>query len=277
MLTTSGKAFMKKYMAGQAGTLVGAVAIGAGDTAATLADTKLQLEFSRSAIDVISYDFSTDKLVFKCTLDETVGGSIREVGLWTLEDSPTPGTQQSQMLTSFDSATETWSAGTWDGSVTRIGVDSLKLTPALSTTTQTVLTGVNYDFSANSSADIFTFAFNCDNAFTSNIKVDFRTDSSNYYEFTVTTPTSGYHINTFTMGTASVTGAPSWSDINEIAISVTATSGGAGSVELDAIRIDDVDTITPDYTLIDRFVLVTPIVKVEGAVQDLEFSLAVSI
>lgn len=277
MITTTGKTFIKRYLAGQAGDMVGAISVGIGSTAAALGDTRMQFEFARVPVDVISYDFASDLLVFKGSLDETVGGKIYEVAIWTSEVNAAAGNQESRIITTFDSETESWTNGTFDSAVTRIGADSLKHTPSASGNTSSVLTGLTLDFVDNSSLDTFVIAYNVDNSFTSSIKFRFRTDASNYYEFTVSTPTTGYKFSSFTKGSATVTGAPSWADINEIEVITTATGGGAASVEFDGIRIEDVDTVAPEYGLVARFIPVTPIVKAEGIVHDVEYTLPVTI
>lgn len=277
MLTAKGKTFLKQYLAGHAGTVAGALSVGIGSTGATINDTRLQFEFARVPITVIDYDFSTEKLVFKATLDENVSGDIYEVGLWTNEVNSSVGNQESKLITSFDSETEDWTNETTETAIARIGADSLKHTPAASTSVSSVLTGIVLDLVDYSSLDTFVFAYNVDNANTASINVRLRTNSSNYYEFTITTPGTGYMFASWQKGTATVVGTPSWADINEVEIVTTATSGGSASVEFDGLRIEDVDSVAPEYGLIARFVLPTPIIKTEGIVQDIEYALSVNI
>lgn len=276
MITANGKKFIKRYLAGQAGSMVGAISIGIGDATATINDARLQFEFARVPVTVIDYDFANDLLVFKGTLDESVEGKIYEVAIWTAEVNSAAGNQESKLLTSFDSASENWDVETMTSSGTRIGVDSLNHTPALSTTTASILSGITLDLVDYSSLDQFTLAYNVSNSFTSSIKIRFRTDASNYFEFTVNTPTTGYKFSTFAKGTATIVGAPLWSDINEIEVRTTATAGGSASVMYDGLRIDDIDTVAPEYGLVARFIP-TPVVKTDGIVQDIEYALPVTI
>lgn len=277
MITANGRTFIKRYLAGQAGSMVGAISVGIGSTAASLNDTRLAFEFARVPVSVISYDFASDLLVFKGTLDESVSGKIYEVGIWTAEVNTAAGNQGSQLITSFDSASESWTNGTYDTVTTRIGPDSLKHTPAASGNVSSVLSGLTLNFIDNSSLDSFVMAYNVDNANTSSIELRFRTDASNYYRFTVSAPTAGYKFSVFTKGSAAVVGAPKWDDINEIEIVTTATSGGAASVEFDGVRLEDVDTIAPTYGLVARYVPTLPTVKAEGFVHDVEYTLPVTI
>jgi hypothetical protein len=277
VITARGKTFIKRYLAGQAGSAVGAISVGIGATAATVNDERLQFEFARVPVNVIDYDFVTNELIFKGTLDEEVEGKIYEVGIWTDESNAAPGSQESNLLTSFDSASEDWSVETFDSAITRIGTDSLKQTPASSGTSSSVLTGILLDLVDYSSLDTFVLAYNVDNANTANVKVRLRTDASNYYEFTVTSPTAGYKFASFTKGSATVVGTPSWADINEIEIRTTATGGGSASVEFEGLRIEDVDSVAPEYGLVARFIPAAPETKVEGIVKDIEFALPVTV
>ena len=276
MITTLGKTFIKKYLAGQAGTLVGSISVGIGATAATAGDTTMQFEFARVPVDVTDFDFVNNQLVFKGTLDETYEGVIYEVGLWTADTNPALGSQESHLLTSFDSTSESWDTATFDATA-RIGADSLKHTPAASATSANVLSSINLDLVDYSSLDTFVLAYNVQNANTANIKIRLRTDASNYYEFTITSPTSGYKFSSFTKGSATVVGTPDWADINQIEVRTTATSGGAASVLFDGLRIEDIDSVAPEYGLIARFVPASPVTKSEGFVQDIEYALPVTI
>lgn len=276
MITTSGKTFIKRYLAGKAGTAAGAISMGIGDAAAQVADTRLQFEFSRIPVALTEYDFVDDKLVFKGSIPAEVSGKIYEIGLWTDEINTLAGNQGSRLVTTFESDSEEWTNGTFDTNTVRIGPNSLKHTPTASTTVTSTMSNLTLDFGDNSAADLFLFAYNVDNANVANIKLRFLKDSSNYYEFTITSPTAGYKFSTFAKGTATIVGVPSWEEINEVSVATTSTGGGVGSVEYDGIRIEDIDTISPEYGLIARYILPSPIEKVEGTVLDLEYRLNVT-
>jgi hypothetical protein len=277
MITTNGETFIKRFLAGQAGQLVGAIAVGIGDATEDADDARLQFEVARVPIDITAYDFDNEEVVWKGSLDSDLAASIYEVGLFTSEINASAGNQETKLLLTFESDVEAWDVFTSDTSVTRVGIESMKHAPALSTTTSSVLTGLTIDLSQNSSLDTFTLAYNVGNSNTSSVKIRLRTDASNYYEFTVSTPTTGYKFATFTKGSAAVTGTPDWSDISEIEIRTTATSGGAASVIYDGFRIDDTDTVAPEYGLVARYKFSSPISKVEGVVQDAEYGLLVNV
>lgn len=277
MITSTGKTFIKRYLAGQAGTLVGAMSVGIGNLAPAVGDTKLRFEFARIPVNVTDFDMVNNQLIFKGTLPETVYGTIYEVGLWTSETNPALGSQENKILTSFDSATEVWTAGTFVSTNTRLGADSLRIQPAVSSSLSAVQTGLTLDLVDYSSLDQFVLAFYNANANTSSLRFRLRTDASNYYEYSVSTPATGFNIATFDKGSATVVGTPDWSDINEVLVSVTAGSGGAADVQFDGLRIEDIDSVSPQYGLISRYVLSSPINKAEGIIQDVEYALNVSI
>lgn len=269
--------FIKRFLAGTAGDVVGALSIGVDSTAATLGDTRLGFEFGRIPVSNIAYDKANDRLVFKGSIPEEVSGKVYEVGLWTAETDSLAGNQASRLVTTFDADSEIWVPETVETTVARIGVDSLKHTPGASATSSSVMSELTMEFDDNSSADMFIFAYNVENSNTSTIQWRFRTDASNYYQFQVSTPTTGYKISSFTKGSATITGTPAWDDINEIEVRVTSTAGGSSAVEFDGIRIEDIDTVNPEYGLIARFVPGSPVTKADGLVYDMEFTLAVSV
>lgn len=277
MITNRGKTFIKRFLAGQSGTLVGAISVGIGNQAATATDERLQFEFARVPVIVTDYDFTTDRLIFKGTLSEDVEGVIYEVGIWTSETNAASGNQESRLLTSFDSATEDWDVETYTAANTRIGVDSLLHTPAASATSASVLSGISLDLVDFTSLDSFILAYNVGNANAASVTIRLRTDSANYYQFTVSAPAAGYRFATFTKGSATVVGTPDWANINEIEVRTTATAGGAANVQYDGLRIEDVDSVAPEYGLVSRYIPAAPITKVEGIVRDIEFALPVSI
>lgn len=278
MITTYGRNYFKRYLSGQ-NVPATSFAVGIGSTAASINDTKLQFEFYRVPIDLISYDFATDKLIFKGTLPEELMGRIHEVGIFSLADNPVAGVSNNRIITTFDSEDEDWgtTATFVSGSGNRLGADALTATPSASATTSHIMSNVGIDLSASLSSDTFTFAYNVDNANTANIKLRFRTDDTNYYEKTISTPTTGYKIDTFTKGSLTAVGSPNWLDINEIEVSVTATSGGAASVWFDGVRIDDTTSVTPDYGLVARFIPGAFVLKEDAVSFDIEYALGVTI
>jgi len=278
MLTVQGKTHIKRFMAGQVSDIAKSIAIGLGGKAEDTNDTSLQFEVGRADIILKSYDFVNNKLIFKASIPQEFAGNIYEVGLWSQTTNSAAGEYTSRLLTSFDSNSETWSAGTFASTNTRIGEDSLRIAPATSATVTSTLTDMFSDFAGNSGADSFVVAFYNNNANVSAIRVRFKTDGANYFTFTLSSPTTtGYRIVSIAKSTAVATGTPSWTNITAFEVEVVATGGGAAQVDFDGIRIEDLDTINPEYVMVARELLPSPLTKVEGRVQDVEFSLPITI
>lgn len=276
MITNEGKLHIKRYLAGIVPNIGQQIGFGLGSTAEVIGSTDLQFEVDRSNILVVSYDFENDRLIFKAEVPETYAGKIYEVALFY--GVPPYNTK---MLTTFDSPTEVWvtdsGAPVFNSTNTRIGIDSLRLTPALSTTSTSIVSSMNFDLSENSSSDKFLLAFNNGNTNAQTVAVRLKTDASNYYTLTVTNPASGYIISEILKSAATVTGTPSWANITSIDVLVTSKSSGASQVDFDGFRIQDQSTIRQNYTLVSREVLPSPFTKVEGMVQEIEFTLDVTV
>lgn len=274
---------IKRYMAGFVPSIAQSVAFGIGTKAEAADDNKLQFEVERSDIVLTSYDFINDRLVFKAPVADNFSGTIHEVALFSAQTNEVAGEFGSKLLTTFDSTTEDWANPTtaiesaFAAGTGRVGIDSLHQEPAAGGSVTDALTELFLDLSGHSAADKFLFAFNVNNANVSSINFKFMTDASNFYQFNVGAQTTGYKIVEAAKSTAVVTGTPDWENITEMRVSTFSTAGGSASVDFDAIRIDDVDTINPDYVMVSRELLSAPFVKQEGKTQEIEFSLAVNV
>lgn len=283
MISTDGKTHIKRYFAEMVPTVAQSIAIGIGGKAEAVGDTKLQFEVDRSDIITRSYDFLNNKVVYKAMVPDTFNGTIYEVALYSMAVDSVAGEFGSKLITTFDSDTESWLdattavAGTYVSTNARVGGDSLQHTPAASGTKTDSMAEIFLDLSGHSGADKFVFAFYVGNANTSSMRFRFHTDASNYYEFALGSQTSGYKVVEANKSTATVTGTPNWNNITEIRVSTTSGAGGASDVQFDGIRIDDADTINPDYVMVARELLAVPVVKPDGKVQEVEFTLDLSV
>lgn len=283
MLTLDGKTHLKRYLAGMVPAIAESMAFGIGDRPESEGDTALQFEVSRSNISLVSYDFETDRLIFKAPVPDGFDGQVFEVALFSTAVNSVSAGFGSRLLSTLDTQTEFWVDAT-DGSIeaysttgSRLGVNSLNHSPAAGGTKTSRLSEIFLNLSGYSQSDKFVFAYNVNNANTSALRFQFLTDASNYYEIALGTQTPGYKIIESPKSTATTTGTPDWSNITEIRVSTTSNANGASSVDFDAIRIEDIDTINPDYVMVSREVLVAPYTKENGKAQDIEFSLAVNL
>lgn len=279
MITTEGKLHIKRYMARIVPSIGLAVAFGVGTQAENLSDTRLQFEIERTDVDTTTYDFTNDHLVFKCSLPEDFDATIYEVALFSMASNTTAGAYGSKLLSSFDSATEEWLtngvAPVFTTGNARVGEDSLNHTPTTGNTSTSALTNLIMDFSAYSAADLFNIAFYNTNTNASVVGFRLKTDATNYYTFNISNPAVGYNFYTIPKGNAIVTGSPQWGAITSIEAFTTA-AGGSANVDFEGLRIEDVDTVNPDYVLVARKVI-TPFVKQNGMAQDFEFHMDVNV
>lgn len=276
LLTTEGKKIILRYLAGQRRVIGDTLAVGIGTTAAAITDETLKFESERAKVDVISPDYADSKIIFKGTLPISMQGEIREVGLWSQADSETSGDFVSRLLLTFDDATEDWTGGTFTSDVTKIGGDALRIT-ATASSTSAAETGLTFDLSGYSDTELFKLSYYVNDSNVSSIVIRIKTDDSNYFSYTISTPTSGHKIFEFNKSTASATGTPDWSNINEIELRVTATGGGTTNVDFDALRVEDTDSLNPEYVLISRAVLGAALQKTANKQMDIEYTWEITI
>src|SRR6476469_6797323 len=108
MITQQGVTYIKRYLAGFVPSMAQSIAFGLGNRAESNTDTKLQFEVERVDINLTSYDFVNNKLIFKAELPDDFQGQIYEVGLFSQPSNAVAGEFGSKMLSSFDSFDEGW-------------------------------------------------------------------------------------------------------------------------------------------------------------------------
>jgi len=271
LLTTNGKTAIMKYLAGYSGHFGRSIRLGIGATAAAVGDATMNFETAAIPVYLISPDYVNTALVFKGRMDDASAMVIYEAGLSTAIPDSTAA-NSSRLLLGFDSNIDVWSAGVWT-TTSRFGGDALRLAPATSTTVSANMQDVLMDLSGYSNADEFRLAYNSNNANTASVFVRLFTDASNYFTYTVASPGTGFQIKTFNKSNFVATGTPSWSNITQATVSVTAGAGGSAQVDFEGLRIDDRDTFADSDILVSRAVLGTPITKVPGLPLDIEYTL----
>lgn len=291
LLTTAGKRIMASFMAGLTGRWAGAIAVGASGASVGATGTRLNYEWGRVEIDssAVSYGqgaTGSHRLIFKGTLDSSYSGKIYELGVFPQLINAGAGVGQSQNI-AFGGSDDPWQeyvTGTgwttistaFDTTVNRVGSDAALLTAAASTQKRYRISGISVDLSTYSTADLINFAFqnNTNNPTVLNILM--ATDDSNYFISSVTPATwlgtvGSYKSNTLTKANFTTVGSPDWASITSIEFQITAPGGGAVNLYLDGIRIEDTDTLNPDFALISHSVLASPVTKVAGTMLDVEY------
>lgn len=274
LITNEGKNAILAFMAGYTGNFAADICFGAGETAAAAANTDLELQWARTPIVSISPDYINTMIVYKARLDAGIAGKIYEAGLRSQQSNQSD--YNSRTLIDF-SSTAAWSIATFNATNSRVGPDSLRLSPAASATSTATLADTFMDLSGYSVNDSFRLGYQPNDAFTASIFVRLYTDASNYFTFTVSAPTSGYKIATFTKSNAVATGSPDWGNITSVAASVTSTAGGAAQVDFDTFQVVDLDDNSEHDALISRAVLGTPVTKTAGLPLDIEYTLDVTL
>lgn len=283
MMTTDGKLHIKRYLAGWNPSIARSIAYGIGGKAEALGDTSLEFEVARSEVVLTSYDFINDRIIFKSAVPMNFEGTIYEIGLFSTTYNDLAGGAGSRLLATFDSESEGWlmtadsSVPTYVTTNTRIGVNSPRLAPTASTTVGMKLSEVGLDLSEYSGADKFAFAYNVTTANISNVMFRFHSATSDYYQFAMGAQTAGYKVTSLNKADATISGAPSWNNITEVRAYAVAGAGGAGQVDLDGIRVEDTDTVNPNYVMVARELLTSPVTKEAGKTLEVEFSLKVNL
>jgi len=277
VITTDGKYHIKRYLATQVPQIGRCIALGIGSTAPALTDTRLNFEVARTDVKSVSYNFATNKLVWKANVPDSLAATVYEIGLYSLEANTAAGQADDRMITSFDSASEVWSnTPTWSTANTRIGEDSLRQSPAAGATVSNEVADLSFDLSLYSGVDVFLFAYNNLNTNTASVQVRFKTDDTNYFSYTATNPVAGYHVDTVNKATLVSTGTPNWAAINKIEVYTVSKASLVATVDWDGIRVADSDSINPDYVLVARET-VTPFLIKAGSVNEIEFSVTITV
>ncbi len=275
LLTTKGRQHILRYFSGQSQRFAEGIALGVGNSAATLSDDSLEMEIVRAPISVVSPDYEESNLVFKATVPAEYMGTFKEAGLVSQFVNTYSGNYASRMLVGFDPSLEPWPVdAVFSGTNARVGTEALTVSATATNTNSVKLEGLLVDLLGYSNLDAIKISYFVGNN-VDEIGVRFLTTDSDYYEYT-TTPDAGYNINVFNKSDMAAVGSPSWSTIVGFEFVVTATSGGSASVDFDAVRIEDTDSLNPDYFLISRTVLATPVVKSEPVDLDVEYTLELS-
>jgi hypothetical protein len=288
IITKFGKRFLTNFIAGNIPSLSKDMAFGIDGTTATVNDTRLGFEFYRTPVLFGSTDIQTVSsvtsysVVYKTTIPQDVVGQIYEVGLY-----PSIRTSinnfDSKFITDFDNISD-WTDSSNSNPLAstsnyRIGGNVLTMS-ALSNSSNTYKATIpTIDMSGYSTADTIRVAYYRADANLATIKVRLYSEDSKYYEATVTPSAgTGYKISdniplsTFFSGATSP--APDITNINQVGIVVTASSGGSTAVGLDGLRINDEDTFDPIFGMISRSSNSSPIIsKVAGRPVDVEYRL----
>jgi len=259
------------------------MAFGIDSTAAVDTNTRLGFEFYRTPVSFGSTDIqtlndsTTYAVVYKATIPQDVAGYITEVGIYP-EYKESLNSYDSKFISDFDNQLDWTNTPLITATNARIGQYLLNMS-SNGTSAKEYKTNIQVlDLSGYSINDTLKLAYFKNDANLQNIIIKFYSSALNYYSVTITPASgTGYKIssdislnNLFT-NASTVNVDPS--NINQIGITITPASGQSTSVGLDALRINDEDTFDPNFGLISRSVLTTPLVKLAGRQVDVEYRL----
>lgn len=277
LITTEGKKLILRYLAGQAGSIGDALAVGVAATTPTASDYRLNFEIERVVVSLKNADYSNQYIIFKGTLPQIGEYQIYEVGLFSSFANSVAGDYAGRVLTTFDTTVEPWTNATVDTTAPRTSVDSILVTAGVSATVSTRNSTV-MDLAGYSGNDEFTLAFNKTGANITTLALAFENSTGGSYKrsLSITGLSTGYNVLAFKKSDFTATGTIDWGTITSFGVDVTANASG-GTIILDAIRVEDTDTVNPNYVMVSRALLSSPLAKTSVAPLDIEYALDLSI
>lgn len=290
MITKFGKRFLASYLAGDSNFYSKDIALGISSDAESVNDTRLGFEIYRLPVSLSSINIEDDGvggfnyfIIYKTTIPQDISGVISEIGLY-------PGVRKSlnlydsKFIASFENNI-TWvdssnnSPGLESNSATftsKIGENMVRFNVTASTSKEYKNSIVLLDLSGYSVNDSLTLAYKKEDNNTSKIRIKFySSDTAYYYADFTPSGSNGDKIQSVLMSTVfnNIVGSPDLTNITKVGIEVTAGAGGNTVVYFDGLRINDEDTFDPQYGLIARNVLTTPLQKPSGRPVDIEYKL----
>jgi hypothetical protein len=283
VITKYGKRFLTNFLAGRDSFSSKSMAFGIDSTSALDTNTRLGFEFYKTPVlfgstDIQTLnDITTYSIVYKATIPQDVAGYITEVGLYP-EYKESLSSYDGKFIADFDNQLDWTNTPLITTTNARVGQYLLNMS-SNGTSAKEYKTNVQaIDLSGYSVNDTLRLAYVKNDASLQNIIIKFYSSPLDYYSVTVSPESgTGYKIssdipldNLFS-NASTLNVDPS--NINQIGITITPVSGQSTSAGLDALRINDQDTFDPNFGLISRSVLSTPLVKLAGRQVDVEYRL----
>lgn len=290
-LTFAGRGIAIKSLLGIIPSFAGQMGVGIGDepnnpdpSTNLIINNNLQFEISRTAVDRSSVSISdnNDVLIYSATLEDPESYSIYEVGLFPEQTNDIFIGLRGSTIFSFTDVNVFTQVGTASGAyltvnaASRIGNDMMYI-PELNGSTDYlnyIVPGATFDY-LNTFAERDTLrlaGYDIDST-SSSIVFRYLNNDSNYYDVVFNTPTSsGYFVIEVPKSESVATGNPTWTNISNVHIFQTSSSG----VYLDGLRIDTGDYLIDTNTgMISRAVLSSPIRKPASIPLTIRYSLNV--
>lgn len=271
IITTQGKRRVRQILAGKTKGFASSILVGIGATTPTVDDFTLDFCIEGANILNAMVDDVTNKVFFKASLPVERQYKIYELGCYAADSTTAKQYQQNSLMITFGETTswiDSSGAHSLNSTNTRLGVFSIRYSLSAAGVGRGSTTfRIDLDqLPLNTQFKIAYFANNIDN-----IKVRFKTNSSDYYESTIVPATNNaYNISSFAKSSFIATGSPNWATITELEIQATATAS-PGTIDLDSIRYDV--ATTSDSLLLSRALPSSPVLKPAGSTMDIEYVL----
>lgn len=282
IITTKGQKEILQYLARQQDSYGDTIVLGIGTS--TPSDSDEYLDFTNFAVPVQGYfyDDTNNEIVYQAIVPSGVIAKIYEAGLATnypflLTSNTDTVSNSSDLICNFDE-NEDWNLTSGiefytDSSLSILRSQNNSLRYTLTNTTKTSTLLYPNIFKLYDDSDILKIALNIATNLPTGITIKFydSANSSNYYEWTLSSLSLGYNIKEIEIGSLTQpVSALSLSDINTIEISVASTADTV--IDFDAIRVDHISD-SFGYVLISRSVLTTPSTLSLEAPIDIEYRL----
>jgi hypothetical protein len=283
VITKYGKRFLTSFLAGRDSFASKSMAFGIDNTAALDTNTRLGFEFYRTPVLFGSTDIqtvndsTTYSVVYKSTIPQDVAGYITEVGIYP-EYKESLSSYDGKFIADFDNQLEWTNTPLITETGARVGQYLLNMS-SNGTSAKEYKTNIQaIDLSGYSVNDTLRLAYLKNDSNLQNIIIKFYSSALDYYSVTITPASgTGYKISSDILVDNLFSNASTLnvdpSNINQIGIVITPVSGQSTSVGLDALRINDEDTFDPNFGLISRSVLSSPLIKLAGRQVDVEYRL----
>lgn len=279
IITNFGKLAIMRYLAGNITSYAGAIAVGVSPKTTNTTDFVLDYELFRVPIAYKTTNMANSSIVFKATAGSGVSGIIHEVGMFPSQNNELSGAYQTASVFNMNND-EAWQGVIARDTVnSRIGSSAITLTAAGASMSSIYNQDVRLDLSGYSATDVFKLAFiTFDNNATS-IAVKFTNgDGAEIMGiFAPEAHTSGaspqYQIISITKSQFSNQNA-NWANIIRADVMLYA-GAGASTVAVDGLKVIDADHLNPEYGLVSRSTLASPVSKNSNQTLDVEYSLVV--
>ena len=289
VITKFGKRFLTNLIAGNVNFDKKDIALGIGETAATVNDTRLEFETYRLPVIFGSTDIQTSEglttysVIYKTTLPVDFAGRVAEVGLY-------PSTRSSiinfdsKFISDFNSYLEWFDeSGTHpeiDNNYARIGNDLIVMQSNSGFSQEYISNVPGLDISGYGVNDTFKLSYYKYDTNLDSIEIRFYSTDTDYYYFAPTIASgTGYKLSSdIPLSDLASSGSPDKRSIVKIGIVITPTSS-VTEVGMDGFRVNDEDTFDPIFGIISRSILLdslgdpSPLNKIAGRQVDIEYKL----